>query len=435
MDTRQPSAIVCLTGSELTRGETHDRNGPFLATELAVLGVEVRELRLVPDQPEEMERIFRDSIEHADVVLVSGGLGPTADDQTVGVLAKLLGRGVRRDDEAVRRMRSRALKRYGEDGIPENYYKQAEVVEGSRVLLNPVGLAPGCLVETRRGFVVLMPGVPREMQAMFRELVAPEIQGRFDLARPRIFRAKILGHGESWAEARIRKLDIDFSTVQYGISARPGELLVKWVIHEPRNQPYLDHVKRRLEEEFGEDLWVLPEGLKNEAGEPVEVEHAKLIHELLLSSGKTVATAESCTGGLIAKRLTDHAGSSTYFLGTLVAYGNRVKANVLGVDARVLEERGAVSAEVCREMALAAKRLFGADYGIGVTGIAGPGGGSEDKPVGLVYIGLALPRGKLLPDVVVERQLFWGNRRNVRALSAVRALDLIRRDLERNSVR
>lgn len=427
-----PQAIVCLTGSELTRGETHDRNGPFLGTELTLAGAEVREIRLVPDDPAEMARVFQDAVDHADVVLVSGGLGPTADDHTVSVAARLLQRGVRRDPEALSRMRERALRRMGrEDRIPENYYKQAEVVDGARVLLNPVGLAPGSLIETPRGFLALLPGVPQELRAMFRELVLPEIRSRFGLAAPRLVRAKILGHGESWAEARIQKLGIDFSRVEYGISAKPGELLVKFLARDPEGFAYLEEVRALLEKEFGEDLLPLPEGVVTESGEGAGGEHSRIVHELLLRAQCTLATAESCTGGLLAKRLTDHPGSSAYFLGSVVAYDNAVKRDVLAVDPEILEKKGAVSAEVCRAMALGARRLFRSDYALAVTGIAGPGGGSPEKPVGLVYIGLAGPGAGGEPELIAERQHFWGSRQNVRLLAAVRALDWVRRVLSR----
>ncbi|MBI4584846.1 MAG: nicotinamide-nucleotide amidohydrolase family protein [Planctomycetes bacterium] len=426
----KPTAIICLSGSELTRGETKDLNGPFLGTELASMGIQVKEFRVVPDDPGELARVFKESIEQADIVLVSGGLGPTADDHTVKVVSGLLGRGIRRDPEARERMRQRALKRLGsEDKIPANYYKQAEVVEGAKVLLNPLGLAPGSLVETERGFIALLPGVPRELQAMFRELVAPEIRARYHLKPPRIFRAKILGLGESWAESRIEKLGIDFNRVEYGISAQPGELLVKFIAHRPEDFPYVDRVRELLAKEFGEDLIPLPEGLLDSRQAPLSSEHSYLIHELLLGIGRTVATAESCTGGLIAKRLSDHGGSSAYFLGSVVAYDNRIKEGILGVSAKLIAEHGAVSEPACRAMAFAAKRLFSADYGLGVTGIAGPTGGTPEKPVGLVFIGLAAPDSRGPEEVLVERHHLWGNREAVRAHAAVRAMDLLRRDL------
>lgn len=424
----KPSAIICVTGSELTRGETHDLNGPFLGTHLTTLGVDIREIRVVPDDRDLLAQTFVHAMENTDITIVSGGLGPTADDHTVRVLAEVLGKRVVQDPEAERRMVERARDRRPGQRIPDNYVKQAEVVESCKVLLNPTGLAPGTLVETRRGFLVVLPGVPRELRDMYLQLVEPEIKERFDLAPPRIFRVKIYGHGESWVEERIQNLELDFSRFEYGISARPGELMIKCISHRPEDHAYVDHFREVLMTEFGEDLVILEEGLFDSSGKPQEVQHARLVHELLLESGRTLATVESCTGGLVAKLLTDHAGSSQYFLGSIVAYDNRIKEEIVGVDHETLERDGAVADSTCRALALGAKRKFGADYGIGITGIAGPDGGSDEKPVGTVYVGVAYPGEASVTKV--EKHLFWGQRTNVRTLAAVRSLDLVRRDLE-----
>ncbi|HVR73643.1 MAG TPA: nicotinamide-nucleotide amidohydrolase family protein [Planctomycetota bacterium] len=424
-----PNAILCVTGSELTRGETKDLNGPFLATTLSELGVRIDAVHLLPDDRKVLEVELSRSIELADVVIVSGGLGPTADDLTVEVLARVLGRKIVRDPRAVDRMRARALARgHREEEIPANFFKQAEVLEGVEVLLNPVGLAPGMVIPTRRGLVAVLPGVPREMQPMFRDLVVPAIRGKLTLDPPRILRVKVMGQGESWAEARVQKLGIDFGRVEYGISAKPGELLLKFIAHEGSDHAYIDLVRARLEAEFERDLILLEEGLTGKSGAPIEVEHSAIVHRLLLTAGATVATAESCTGGMVAKSLTDHAGSSAYFLGSVVAYSNAVKERVLGVPGSFIEAYGAVSREVAEAMAAAARDIFGARFGIGITGIAGPGGGTPEKPVGLVHLSIASrdPATGALA-VEAERHNFAGPRDMVRTLAAVRALDLLRR--------
>jgi len=421
-----PRAIILATGSELTRGETRDLNGSFLAAELSSAGIRVDEVSLVPDDPGLLLRRLERALASAGVVVFSGGLGPTADDHTVAVIAEAFGRSVVRHAEAERRMRERALRRMREDQIPPNYWKQSEVVEGAEVILNPVGLAPGMLLERGGSILVVLPGVPRELQAMFRGLVLPALRERLRLEPPRILRAKVLGHGESWAEAKIQKLGIDFERIEYGISAKPGELLVKFISHRAETHGYLDEVKARIAEEFGKEIIVLPEGLLDGAGAPIEVEHSFVVHQALLAAGLRVATAESCTGGLVAKALTDHGGSSAYFVGSVVAYANEVKTRVLGVREETLAAQGAVSEEVCREMALGALNLFSADRALAVTGIAGPDGGTPEKPVGLVYVGLGA-RGGLRFEV--ERNVFWGNRENVRQLATVRALEMLRRSL------
>ena len=432
-----PKAYLIITGSELTRGETKDINGPFLGTELTLHGIQVEEIHLIPDDPAKLEECFRRGAENADIVLVSGGLGPTADDHPVHAVAKAFGKGVVRDADAAERMRARVLQRVGsDDKIPSNFFKQAEVVEGATVLPNPVGLAPGSLVETERGVLAVLPGVPREMRAMFREHVLPAIHARFEIVEPRIFRAKIIGVGESWAEQRIQALGIQFDRLEYGISARPGELLVKILAHRAEAHPLVDTARQLLEKEFGEAMIPLPEGLVDGGGDPFDVDHARIVHKLLLGNRYTVATAESCTGGLLAKYLTDHPGSSSYFLGSIVAYDNTIKQKLLGVDEQLLAKHGAVSAEVCDAMARSAKERFGADYGIGVTGIAGPDGGSEEKPVGLVYVSAALPNDASQnsdDSTIVCEHRFFGHRPVVRHQAAVHALEIIRRDVIRRT--
>lgn len=425
-----PNAILCITGSELTRGETKDLNGPYLATHLTELGAQVDEIWLVPDSPELLARATRAAIEKADLVILSGGLGPTADDYTVQVLGEVFGKRVVRHAEAAERMRSRALARgLTDESIPANYYKQAEVLEGSEVLLNPVGLAPGMILPTHRGFCAVLPGVPREMQAMYLELVAPAIKDRFRLEPPRILRAKILGMGESWAESRIQACGIDFSRVEYGISAKPGELLVKFISHEPVHHTYLDNVRALLARSFQSDIFFLPEGLTDPSGAAIEVDQAKIVHDLLLGSGLKLATAESCTGGGIARALTDHPGSSSYLVGGIVAYSNEVKEKLLRVPRQLLEEHGAVSTQVCEAMARGALEVFGCDLAVAVTGIAGPAGGTPAKPVGLVFTALASRvQGSTTQVAVVQSQLA-GKRDMVRQAASIRALELVRREL------
>lgn len=433
----QPGAIICLTGSELTRGETVDLNGSYLAANLTALGVRVLEVGLVPDDEGLMAAAVARAVGTAEIVVVGGGLGPTLDDLTVGVLGRVLGRGVIRDPGVMTHLRARArLRGISEEDLPENYWKQAEVVEGARVLPNPVGLAPGQVLHGEKGIVIVLPGVPGELRGIFGAHVVPAILSSFALVPPRILRGKILGIPESMAEARIRSLGIDLARVEYGISAKPGELLVKFLARDPGDSPRIDSVRELLEREFGDDFIPLQGGLVDPGGQPRGSEYARVVHDLVLATGATVATAESCTGGLIAKALTDNAGSSAYFLGSVVAYHDLAKESLLGVSPEVLAAHGAVSGEVCAAMALAARERFGADYGLSTTGIAGPSGGTAEKPVGLVWVGLAgagaageLAEGN--PELTVQRCQFRGDRETVRSLAAVRALDLLRRALSR----
>lgn len=422
-----PRALIILTGSELTRGETRDLNGSFLATGLHRLGIEVEEIRLVPDDAELLERALSGGLERFDLTLVSGGLGPTADDLTIEVLARVTGRQVVQDPTARARMREIALARLGDESrIPDNFYRQAEVIEDSLVLANPVGLAPGCLVEGAGGILITLPGVPRELRGMFEETVVPELARRFEITPPRVYRAKIFNVPESVAETRIQALGIDEPGVEYGISARPGELTVRLIARARADHSRIDGLALRLEEEFGEDFIALPEGLVDATGERIEVSAVHVVHRLLLARRITVATAESCTGGGIGRKLTELAGSSSYFQGSIVAYQDELKQQLLAVSEADLREHGAVSEPVCAAMARGAREALGADLALSTTGIAGPGGGSREKPVGLVFTGLAGPGGLLR----VVRREFPGTRSEVRRRTEDAALDLLRRVLQ-----
>ena len=425
----KPKASIVATGTELTRGETHDRNGPWLATHLTTLGIDVDRVVLAPDRPEVLRAAIRSAVQDSDLVILSGGLGPTADDHTTRLVAEVLRRDVVRDPEAERRMRKRVLRRVKDEAaIPQNFFKQAEVVEGSEVLLNPVGLAPGMWIEAEedRAAIVVLPGVPRELEALYEGLVAPRLLERFALQAPRIFRAKIFGHGESWVEERVQNLGIRFEHLEYGISAKPGELLLKFVAHDAEAGAHIETVAERLQGEFGDDLMILPEGF--ESGDANrDSDHGRRVHELLLRHTFTVATAESCTGGMIGKALTEHAGSSAYFRGAVVAYHNDVKQRLLGVPEELLDTVGAVSSEVCAAMARGARDVLQSDFAVATTGIAGPDGGSDEKPVGLVYIGLAGPTDD--GEANVERHVFLGDRAQVRRRTEIAALELLRRSV------
>lgn len=430
-----PNAILLITGSELCRGETQDTNGPFLGRELTAAGVRVLGIRLVPDEPAALRREVSAAVHEADLVVTSGGLGPTADDRTVREAATALGREVVRSEEAAEMMRARMRQRLGDSHrLPENFFKQAEVITGADVLLNPVGLAPGSLVETNRGLLAVLPGVPRELRAMFSERLLPRLCEHFDLARPRIFRAKLLGVRESWAEERIQSLGLDFDRLEYGITAKPGELTIKLVVDDPEHFHLVDEASDRLAAEFGGDFVPLLEGLVEDSGgasgrQLVPATLSGVTHSALLAAGRTVVTAESCTGGGVAAELTAHSGSSDYLLGAIVAYANDVKRRALGVTAEMLDEHGAVSEPVCEAMCRGALAALGADLAVATTGIAGPGGGTAEKPVGLVFVGLGARAGDDPARVTVERHEFRGGREVVRSQAVARALDLLRREV------
>jgi nicotinamide-nucleotide amidase len=411
----RPRAVVVVTGSELVRGERTDLNGPFLAREALKHGLEPARIAIVGDNPAELEATLRDALD-ADAVLVSGGLGPTHDDRTVEMVARALGLELVVDPdleaqiEAVSRAAAERMRRDYAQFAP-GVTKQATKPE-TALSLGLAGTAPGLLIPRDGGrIVVVLPGPPGELRrlwpnalqtAAFRELLArTRAPGR------RVFR--LFGVSESAVARALADAGGDGDGVETTICARDFEIHVDFVV-EPGAESRAD----ALEASFFEPLeeWLYG---RDERG--VE-EH---VLELCRARGLTLATAESCTGGLVAARLTSIPGSSDVVLGGVVAYADEVKARELGVPAALLAEHGAVSAEVAEAMARGARERLGADIAVSVTGVAGPGGGSEEKPVGLVYCHASGPDGELGREFN-----FPGDRAAIRARSVVIALHLVR---------
>jgi nicotinamide-nucleotide amidase len=418
----RPRVVVVVTGSELVRGDRTDLNGPFLAREALRLGLEPARVAIVGDAPAELEATIRDALA-ADAVLVSGGLGPTHDDRTVELVAKALGVGLRvdaeleREIEAVSRSAAARLKRDYADFEP-GVTKQATVPEGA-ISLGLAGTAPG-LVVPRDGarVVVMLPGPPSELQRLwpraletdaFRELLARA-------QRPGRRVVRLFGVSESAVARALAEAGGDGDGVEVTICAREFEIHVDLTV-EPGAEERAD----ALEEAFLPPLarWLYG---RDERG--IE-EH---VLELCRVRGLTLATAESCTGGLVAARLTSVPGSSDVVVGGIVAYSDDVKRTELDVPAELIERHGAVSVEVAAAMAQGARARLGADIAVAVTGIAGPGGGTPEKPVGLVYLHAEGPDGG------VGREFsFPGDRGSIRSRSVVGALHLVRRLLLRNA--
>jgi nicotinamide-nucleotide amidase len=411
----RPRAVVVVTGSELVRGERTDLNGPFLAREALKHGLEPARIAIVGDNPAELEATLRDALD-ADAVLVSGGLGPTHDDRTVEMVARALGLELVVDPdleaqiEAVSRAAAERMRRDYAQFAP-GVTKQATKPE-TALSLGLAGTAPGLLIPRDGGrIVVVLPGPPGELRrlwpnalqtAAFRELLArTRAPGR------RVFR--LFGVSESAVARALADAGGDGDGVETTICARDFEIHVDFVV-EPGAESRAD----ALEASFFEPLeeWLYG---RDERG--VE-EH---VLELCRARGLTLATAESCTGGLVAARLTSIPGSSDVVLGAVVAYANEVKERELGVPAALLLEHGAVSAEVAKAMARGARERLGCDIAVSVTGVAGPDGGTEEKPVGLVYCHASGPDGELGREFN-----FPGDRAAIRARSVVIALHLVR---------
>jgi nicotinamide-nucleotide amidase len=379
-----PVAALVAVGNELLYGQTVDTNAAWIGRSLAALGVELRRKFTVADDAAEIRTAVRRAMEDTDLVLVSGGLGPTRDDLTKEAVAGLLGRELHLDDALLTALAERFRAR-GYGRLPAPNRTQAEVPNGAIVLRNEHGTAPGLGLEADSCLIVLLPGVPRELRGIFEGELTDLLRTRFaQQMRPTHHRVI---HTTGVAESRLAELvepllpedmgpvGLAFLPDLKGVDLR---LTAKGVGDEEAAQ-WLDRIERALEPAVGK--W----RFEAESGDVVES-----LQEALLSKGMTVATAESCTGGLVAKRITDRSGSSEVFVGGVVAYSNLVKVAELGVSADDIEEHGAVSEPVARQMAVGVKERLGASAGIGVTGIAGPGGGSPEKPVGTVWIAIAV---------------------------------------------
>jgi nicotinamide-nucleotide amidase len=412
----RPRAAIVVTGSELVRGERTDLNGPFYAREALRLGLDPTRITIVGDAPAELEVALREGLE-ADACLVSGGLGPTHDDRTVELLARaagvplLLDRELEREIEAVSRAAAERLRRpYADFAL--GVTKQATRPEGS-LSLGLAGTAPGLVLRTAGGcVVVVLPGPPGELQRLWpRALETEPVRELSARARPpgrRVLR--LFGVSESAVARALEEAGGDGGGVEATICARDFEIHVDLVV-EPEAEARADALENALVERLERWLYARDE-------RAIE-EH---VLSLCRSQGLTLATAESCTGGMVAARLTSVAGSSDAFVGGVVAYANEVKSRELGVGEELLAEHGAVSAEVAAAMARGARERLVADVAVAVTGVAGPGGGTAEKPVGLVYVHAEGPGGGVGRELNVP-----GVRAAIRARSTVVALHLVRR--------
>jgi len=417
----RPRAAIVVTGSELVRGDRTDRNGPFYAAEALRLGLEPARITIVGDAPAELEAALREGM-RADACLVSGGLGPTHDDRTVELVARAAGvplaldAELEREIEAVSRTVADRLRRPYADFAP-GVTKQATRPEGSRSL-GLAGTAPGLVLRTEGGcVVVVLPGPPAELQRLWpRALETPELAELLARTRPPERRVlRLFGVSESAVARALAHAGGDGDGVEATICARDFEIHVDLLV-EPGAETRADALEVALATSLERWLYARDE-------RPVE----ELVLALCRVRGLTLATAESCTGGLVAARLTSVAGSSDVVLGGVVAYASAVKTAELGVPEELLAAHGAVSAEAAQAMARGARERIGADVAVAVTGIAGPGGGTPEKPVGLVYLHAEGPDGGL------GRELsFPGDRATTRARSAAAALHLVRRLLTRS---
>jgi len=414
-------AGIVVTGTEVLTGRVQDRNGPWLSDRLLELGVELAHITICGDRPQDIEAQLRFLAEQdVDLIVTSGGLGPTADDMTVEMVARFTGRELLLDDEledkiaAILKPLMARFSHWDFDAVRRANRKQALIPEGAYVI-DPVGTAPG-LVVPGHPTVVVLPGPPRELQPMWRtaagcEAVCEAIAGRTEYRQGTV---RMFGLPESGLADTLRDAEegIDgFEELEITTCLRRGEIEMV-TRFEPGAAPVYEALVELLRERHGRDIF-------SEDGSRVDDQVAQLL------AGRRVATAESCTAGLLAARLTERPGSSSYVAGGVVAYANEAKVELLGVEPGLIEVHGAVSEPVAEAMAEAALRCFDADTAVAITGIAGPDGGSDEKPVGTVCWSVRLGDGRGITRTI----RLPGDRVEVRDRSTTVAMHLLRRVL------
>jgi nicotinamide-nucleotide amidase len=412
--TRLGEVAVITIGDELLLGQTIDSNAAFISRELAKHGFRVAIRITVGDDEEAISNSVRDALDRSRVVICTGGLGPTQDDFTKPVVARLFGADLVLDEQLLEQLRERFRQR----GIvmAERNICQAEVPRGARVLPNPRGTAPGLLLTRDDGACcILLPGVPHEMRGLILEQVIPFLEQRAtERAHPISYRTlRTTGIAES---AVAEKLD--------GVVAAVRPLTLAFLPSIPGTDLRITCWGDLGESDAAAAIAAAETRIRSALQSHIygadDDDLAAVVGELLRAQGLTVAVAESCTGGLVGKRLTDAAGSSDYFLGGIIAYANQVKHELLGVSINTLREHGAVSEAVAREMAAGARRQTGASAAIAITGVAGPGGGTPDKPVGTVWIAASLNQA-----TETRRSVWGGDREEIRERAAQAGLALL----------
>ena len=396
----------------------HDTNSLYLTEKLNSLGVEVAFKTIVGDNLKDIVRVTKSALARADILIVSGGLGPTEDDLTREAVAQTLGLHLKRDPEIVEAI-ERRFTEHGWEMSPNNI-KQADVISGATVLPNANGTAPGQWIggrsDGKEKIVVLLPGPPHELKALFEGAVLERLRAKVPKQFISARVLKITGLGESACDARVAPIYKRFADVDTTILAAPGEIqlhLRKRAESEEAADKRLDELVELVEDELGDNVY-------SDNGDSLE----QIVSYFLQMRDATLSVAESCTGGLVAERLTSISGSSRYFIGGAVVYSNDLKTKLADVPADLIDVYGAVSEQVARALAEGIRKRCGTTLGLGVTGVAGPTGGTAEKPVGLVFHALAGESG-----TEVVKKNFPGDRARIRWFASQQALDMVRRKL------
>jgi nicotinamide-nucleotide amidase len=407
-------AELIATGTELLSGGVPDTNSLYLSEELLLIGLETAFKTVVGDDEQDMEEALRRAFGRVAVVIVTGGIGPTEDDITRKVIAKIVKKRLVLNEDALKAIHTRLAGR-GKEFATSND-RQALIPTGARLLQNPIGIAPGFFIDEEGLFIAVLPGVPKEMRAMFNERLRPVLEERFGgrtFIRRRILRT--CGLSESAVNQAIQNI-LKSGAPRVGLTVKETGVDIRVIARGPnaeQAQAQVDRTDAGIREKLGDAVYGVD-------GQELE----EVVGALLKQRRLKLSVAESCTGGLIGGRITSIAGSSEYFERGSVVYSDLAKTEMLGVPGDLIERHGAVSGQVAEAMAKGIRQSARTDLGLSVTGIAGPGGGTEKKPVGLVYTALASAQG-----VKAVEHRFLGTREQVRIRASQMALDMVRRHL------
>ena len=402
-----PQAVIVSTGNEILSGAVVDTNAAFISSRLFPMDIRVRLMIVAGDDCDVLARVLRIAIDTAEIVIISGGLGPTDDDNTIEALRRLIGFRVVIDAVAGGRI-EKFFQRMGRAVSPSDL-KMAEVPDSARIIPNEKGLAPGFILQNNGKVIIAMPGVPREMKDMVDCHVLPYLRDECGIAERSHIRLRVVGMKESEINEAVRGIRDCWAGCEWGVTMEDG---VATLTFASLSKGMFDFTN-------------LIEGMRKQLGDrildPSFARPEEEVVERLRRARRIVAFAESCTGGLASKRLTDIPGASDVFAGCVVAYRNDAKESLLGVARATLETFGAVSEETAIEMAKGARQVFQADIGVSITGIAGPGGGTEEKPIGTVWFCIADEAG-----VNTARHRFVGDRERVRIFASLTAIEMLR---------
>ena len=404
------SEIICV-GTELLLGDVIDTNSACIGKMLSSLGVDIFYKSTVGDNPDRIKKVVDHALKRSDIVIICGGLGPTEDDITKQVVSEVLKKKLVVDRDVVQKIKEKFINRVVAN---KTILKQAMIPTSAKIIPNPVGTAPGIILEDKGKIVILLPGVPEELRAMI-----PQVEDYLlKTIKPRVvIKSRVLrvsGMGESDVNNKISSF-MAGENPTVALLAKKGEVHIRITAKFPPEKVDSEIFKteKAIRDKIGSYIF----GVDDETLEQV-------VGKLLIQKNLTISLAESCSGGLVSHRLTNVSGISKCYLCGIVSYSNQAKAELLGVPEELIREKGAVSPEVAREMARGVRKITGTDISLGITGIAGPTGGTREKPVGLVYIALSTQEGE-----ICRRYVFSGDRESIKWKASQTALDLLRRHL------